>query len=153
MLIFYILFIFESENVCRSWGATPRERGTEELKWALCWQQQAQCWAQTHKLWDHDLSWCQMLNQLSHPGAPKVYLFLREGGRERERERERGRERTWMCMSVGEGKRESQAGSALSVWSPMLGSNSPMVRSWPELNSSWIFYQLSHPDTPIWLYF
>ena len=27
-------------------------------------------WAWTHELWDHDLSWSWMLNQLSHPGTP-----------------------------------------------------------------------------------
>ena len=34
-----------------------------------------------------------------------------------------------------EGERESQAGSALSAWSPMQGSNPRTVRSWPELKS------------------
>ena len=33
------------------------------------------CGAQIHEPWDHDLSWSQALNWLSHPGAPKV-LFL-----------------------------------------------------------------------------
>ena len=49
-----------------------RGRGTEDPKWALCWQQGARCGAQTHKLWDHDLSRGQMPNRLSHPGAPKT---------------------------------------------------------------------------------
>ena len=28
---------------------------------------------QTHELWDHDLSWSQMLNQLSHPDSPNGF--------------------------------------------------------------------------------
>ena len=31
--------------------------------------------AQTHKPWDHDLSWNQMLNWLSHPGA--LFMFFK----------------------------------------------------------------------------
>ena len=34
-----------------------------------------------------------MLNQLSHPGAPNIYLFLRQGEREWRRDRERGEQR------------------------------------------------------------
>ena len=47
-----------------------------------------------------------------------IYLFW-----ERERERERKRERENMSQQ-GEGQRESQAGSMLSVQSPMQGSMS-----------------------------
>ena len=65
-----MLFIFESAS--RSQGE-QRERGTEDLKWALRWQQQAQHGAQTHKPpLDHDLSQSWTLNRLSHPDAPKM---------------------------------------------------------------------------------
>ena len=33
-----------------------RESGTEDSKQPVCWQLRAQCRAQTHKSWDHDLS-------------------------------------------------------------------------------------------------
>ena len=46
------------------------------MKWALCWQQRAWCGAQIHKPWGHDLSWCQMLNWLSHPGTPTLQFWL-----------------------------------------------------------------------------
>ena len=32
---------------------------------------------QTHELWEHDLSWRQALNRLSHPGAPKTRPWKR----------------------------------------------------------------------------
>ena len=48
----------------------------------------------------------------------KVYLSLTD------RESKGGAER--------EGDRESQAGSTLSGWSPIWGSNPPTMRSWPE---------------------
>ena len=51
-----------------------RERGRHRI-WsrlqALSCQHRAWCGARTPKLWDHDLSQGQMLNRLSHPGAPK----------------------------------------------------------------------------------
>ena len=73
LIYFFNFFIFE-----RAWvGARHKEEETEDLKWALCSQQQARCRAQTQKLQDHDLSWSQMLNKLSHPGAPKVVLCKR----------------------------------------------------------------------------
>ena len=59
-----------------------REREREDPKQALCWQQTAWHRARTHKPWDRDLSWSRTRNQLRHPSAPKVYLFLREGERE-----------------------------------------------------------------------
>ena len=89
------LFIFEGEiETEHEWGRN-RERGRHSI-WsrlqALSWQHRARCGARTHTLWDHDLSQSQMLNGLSHPGAPKfIYFWKRE--RERERERERGRQR------------------------------------------------------------
>ena len=48
---------------------------------------------------------------------------------ERERERERGVTRTSRGGAEREGDRESQAGSSLTVWRPMWGSNSQTERS------------------------
>ena len=42
---------------------------------ALSCQQRARHEAQTHELCDHDLNQSQMLNQLSHPGAPINTIF------------------------------------------------------------------------------
>ena len=57
-----------------------RERGRYRI-WsrlqALGCQHRAQCRAQTHKLWDHDPSQCQLFNQLSHPGTPSLQHFFR----------------------------------------------------------------------------
>ena len=61
----YYLFLRERERA----GEGQRERGTEDLKWALHWQQRSQCGARTHEPWDHDLSWSQMLSWLSCPAA------------------------------------------------------------------------------------
>lgn len=43
------------------------ERGTQNLK-------QGQMGARIHKPGDHDMSLHRMLNQLSYPGAPLIYL-------------------------------------------------------------------------------
>ena len=63
----------------------------------------------------------------------KIYLFvLRERERDRNRDRELGR--------VRERERETES-QALSVQSPIQGSNSLTLRSWPELKSivnSWM---------------
>ena len=56
-----------------------------------------------------------------------VFLFKRETEIERQRQRMNGR------GADREEERESQAGSALSAQSPMWGSNSRTMRSWPEL--------------------
>ena len=76
---FYI-FIFSSLFILREtetvWvGEGQRERGRDRI-WsrlqALSRQHRARCGTQTHELWDHDLSRSWMLNQLSHPGTPRV---------------------------------------------------------------------------------
>ena len=73
--IFFNVYLFLRERVCVPHEqGTGRERGTEDSKWALCWQQRAWCRAWTHKLWDHDLSWSLIPNWLSHPGTP--YLSI-----------------------------------------------------------------------------
>ena len=49
-----------------------RERGRHRIRsrlQALSCQHRAWCGAQTHGLWDHDLSGSRTLNRLSHPGA------------------------------------------------------------------------------------
>ena len=116
-----------------------RERETQNLKQALsCWHR-AQRGACTHKLWDHDLSWSPSLNQLSHPGAPQIFLFLNDLKKiflmfifERERDR--------MWVWEVQWERETQnlkhtPGSELSAQSLMQGSNPRTARSWPELKS------------------
>ena len=86
----FLMFIFERERETQSvsgegvekegerdteceWGR-GRERGRHRI-WsglqAQSCQHRAWCGAWTHKLWDRDLSWSQMLNWLSHPGAPR----------------------------------------------------------------------------------
>ena len=66
----FLMFIFERERE-RPWaGEAQRGMGTEDLKWALCWQQRAWCGAWTHEPWDHDfMSW-------SHPAKPPRCLCV-----------------------------------------------------------------------------
>ena len=71
---FYCLFLREE----RAWaGERQRERGTEDLRQAPPWQQRAWWGAWTHKLWHHDLSQSQVLNWLSHPGAPPLPILIK----------------------------------------------------------------------------
>ena len=51
-------------------GGRGKERGTEDLKWASHWWQQARCRAWTHKLRNHELSRSRMLNW-EPPRCPK----------------------------------------------------------------------------------
>ena len=58
--------------------ARGRERGRHRIRsrlQALSCQHRARHEAQTHELWDHDLSWSQALNQLSCPGTPGIKNF------------------------------------------------------------------------------
>ena len=75
-LFFYCLFLRERERE-RQQGR-GRERGRHRL-WnrlqAPSCQHRAQCGAQTHELWNHDLSQSQALDQLSHPGVLKSFYF------------------------------------------------------------------------------
>ena len=62
----------------RAWvGEGQRERETQNLKQAPGseLQHRARRGARTHRLWDLDLSWSRKLNRLSHPGAPRAYIF------------------------------------------------------------------------------
>ena len=58
-----------------------RKRGRHRIQsrlQALSCQHRAWCRAQTHELWDHDLSWSWTLNRLSHPGAlPLLHVYQR----------------------------------------------------------------------------
>ena len=78
VLVFFkkIMFIYFWERESTQVEQGQRERGTEDPKQALCWQQQAWCRAWTRELHDHDLSWSSTLNRLSHPGAPNIFLNL-----------------------------------------------------------------------------
>lgn len=67
---FLITYFWERE------GEGQRTEETEDPKQPLHWRQQAPHWARTHELWDHGLSLSQMLNRLSHSGAP-TFFFLR----------------------------------------------------------------------------
>ena len=67
----------ERDRVCS--GEGQRERGRHRIQsrfQALSCQHRAQCGARTHGPWDHDLSWSQKVNRLSHPGAPILAPFL-----------------------------------------------------------------------------
>ena len=75
--LFFLMFVYslrerEREREHEHEEGRGRERETQNLKLlqALSCQHRDWCGAQTHKPWDHDLSRSQMLNQLSHPGAP-----------------------------------------------------------------------------------
>ena len=111
MFFNFLTFIFERERE-RDWerkgGSAEGERHRigSRLQ-ALSCQYRATGGGQTHKPWDHDQSQSPMLNRLSHPGVPNVYLFLRQRQRETEREHEQERE------AEREGDTESEAGSRL----------------------------------------
>ena len=47
--------------------------GEEEEKQASHWAG-ILTWGWIPEPWDHDLTWRQKLNQLSHPGAPKLHF-------------------------------------------------------------------------------
>ena len=71
LLDFFLMFIYFERETDRqtestSGGGAEREGDTESLS---C-QNRAWCGARTHEPGDHDLIWSQMLNRLSHPGAP-----------------------------------------------------------------------------------
>ena len=72
---FLMIFIYFLSERAKAWaGEGQRERGTEDPKWAPCWQQQAQYGGWTHKPSCHDLSPSPTLNPLSHPGSPIIHF-------------------------------------------------------------------------------
>ena len=76
---FYIyLFLRERDGQSTSRGVADRERDTESKAGSRLWasgQHRAWCGAQTHELWDCDLSRSRTLNRLSHPGTPILLVF------------------------------------------------------------------------------
>ena len=77
--IFFNVYLFLRE---REGGRRDRRMGRERGRhriWsnlqALSWRHRPHRGAQTHKLWDHDLSQSQALNWLSHPGTPGVVIL------------------------------------------------------------------------------
>ena len=69
----FLCAYFEREVERERAGERQRERGTEDLIWALYRQHRARRGARTHRPRDHDLSRRCVLNRLSHPGAPGTY--------------------------------------------------------------------------------
>ena len=77
-IFFYCLFLRQRESMSREGAERGRHRIQSRLQ-ALSCQHRAQHGAWTHRLWDHDLSWSQTLNQLSDPGVPGSllnYIFI-----------------------------------------------------------------------------
>ena len=75
--IYIYLFLIETEH---KWGRgreRRRHRIQSRLQAPSC-QHRAQRGAWTHKPWDHDLNQSCMLNWLSHQGAPRGLLFLKD---------------------------------------------------------------------------
>ena len=126
----------ETETGCK-WGR-GRERGKHRI-WsglqALSCQHRALCRAQTHKPRDHDLSWSQMLDRLSHPGAP-IYLFW-----------ERGKS-THMRTRRGVAERENPKQAPRCQHKAQCRAWTPTVRLWPEPKPRVTLNQLSHPGAP-----
>ena len=65
---FFLMFVYFSERACK-WGRF-RERRRKNPKQSPHWQETEWRGDQTHEMWDHDVSWSQMLNQLSHQVSP-----------------------------------------------------------------------------------
>ena len=128
---FLMIFFWETERQSMSGGGADRGRHRiwSRLQ-ALSCQPRAQHGAWTHKPWDHDLSRSRTLNRLSHPGTPRE-CFLRLTRH--------------LYLSINVGSFQITA-SELTAQSPMQGSNSRTVRSWPEPKS--MLNWLSHPGTP-----
>ena len=124
----------------REWGR-GREKGSQRIPsrmQALSCRHRAWCRAQTHKLWDHDLSQSQMLNQLSHPDAPEknVLMFIFERENEWGRGRKRGRHRIGSRLQ------------ALS-WQHRAWRGAQTHKLWDhDLSQSWVLNRLSHPGAP-----
>ena len=77
--LIFLMFIFETETETKCEWGRGRGRGRHRIRSRLqspsC-QHRAWRGTRTRKLGDHDLSWSQLLNQLSRPGAPCLYLYF-----------------------------------------------------------------------------
>ena len=94
LIFFQRFYLFLGQRETEHERGRGRKRGRHRIGNRLqapSHQPRARRGARTHGLRDHDLSRSRPLNRLSHPGAPNVYLFLRQ--RETEHERGRGRKR------------------------------------------------------------
>ena len=69
-----VYFLRERDRVQAEEG--QRDREIQTLKQALSCQHRARCRAWSRGPRDRDLSWSWLLNRLSHPGAPSVWLLI-----------------------------------------------------------------------------
>ena len=76
--IFYV-YLFLRESACtRAGGARAEtERGTEDMKRALCWHQQARCGGWNHEITNHEITiWAsRMPNGLSHASTNGIKIL------------------------------------------------------------------------------
>ena len=69
------IHFWDRQEVSRGGAERHRETDTQSKAGSrLSCQHRARYRAQTHELWDDDLSQSRTLNLLSHPGAPSMYL-------------------------------------------------------------------------------
>ena len=77
-LVFFNVYLFLKQRETEHERGRGRERGrhrTRSRLQALSCQPRAWHGARTHGPWDRDLSWSQMLNRLSHPGALSSHIL------------------------------------------------------------------------------
>ena len=75
---FFLMFTFERQRETECERGRGRERGRHGIRSGLqspSRRHRARRGARTHGPRDHDLSRSQLLNRLSHPGAP-IYVYL-----------------------------------------------------------------------------
>ena len=71
-----LIYFWERETACKQGRGRERGRhGIGSKLQALSCQHRARCGARTHEPQDQDLSQSQLLNRLSHPGAP-IYIYI-----------------------------------------------------------------------------
>ena len=143
------LFIFERVREHASRGGAEREGDTESKAGSVqapsC---QHRTWhgAWTSKLWNHDLSRSQTLNQRSHPGTWMFIYFLREGEHARTRVHRWGRGREWGKHRI---RSRRQALSCQHRARRRAQTHDPWDH---DLSQSWLLTQLSHPGAPTSLF-
>ena len=74
LFLSFFVYLFFWVRARESWGRAERGRDREPQVGSTQ-SVQSPMHAQTHELWDHDLSQSQLLNPLSHPGAHKIALL------------------------------------------------------------------------------